>query len=259
MGAVGAARRRTSHERLRALGYKVEDLGNVLVEQPESVADEGPQQRPLSAADRRTPARAWPTRWRRRSRRGKLPLVLGGDHSVAVGTVAGVSQHFRKQQAEARPDLARRPRRHEHAARPAPAATSTACRWPACVGAGPAELTDIYGYRAEGRPEERRPRRLRDVDELEKPHVPRVRRARLHHARHRRARHARGDAARPSRSPRTARPASISRFDMDCGRSRRSARRRHAGARRLHLPRSASGHGDDLRLAAHASRWKWWK
>ena len=26
-----------------------------------------------------------------------MPLVLGGDHSVAVGTVSGVSQYFREQ------------------------------------------------------------------------------------------------------------------------------------------------------------------
>ena len=28
---------------------------------------------------------------------GSVPLVLGGDHSVAVGTVGGVSHHFRQQ------------------------------------------------------------------------------------------------------------------------------------------------------------------
>jgi arginase len=30
----------------------------------------------------------------------KVPLVLGGDHSVAVGTVAGVSRHFRRKKQE---------------------------------------------------------------------------------------------------------------------------------------------------------------
>ena len=29
--------------------------------------------------------------------RGSVPLVLGGDHSVAVGTASGVSQYFRRQ------------------------------------------------------------------------------------------------------------------------------------------------------------------
>jgi len=27
---------------------------------------------------------------------GKLPLVLGGDHSVAIGTIAGMAKHLRR-------------------------------------------------------------------------------------------------------------------------------------------------------------------
>ena len=30
----------------------------------------------------------------------KFPLVLGGDHSIAVGTVAGVSKHVRQNKAK---------------------------------------------------------------------------------------------------------------------------------------------------------------
>jgi len=31
---------------------------------------------------------------------GEIPLVIGGDHSIAMGTVAGVAAHYRQQQAE---------------------------------------------------------------------------------------------------------------------------------------------------------------
>lgn len=31
---------------------------------------------------------------------GEIPLVIGGDHSIAMGTVAGVAAHFRQQQAD---------------------------------------------------------------------------------------------------------------------------------------------------------------
>jgi len=31
---------------------------------------------------------------------GQIPLVIGGDHSIAMGTVSGVSAHFRKKNAE---------------------------------------------------------------------------------------------------------------------------------------------------------------
>ena len=45
--------------------------------------------------------------------------MLGGDHSIAVGTVAGVSRFFRDNDRESgndRPALDRRARRHEYAA-----------------------------------------------------------------------------------------------------------------------------------------------
>ena len=45
---------------------------------------------------------------------GMFPLVLGGDHSIAAGTVAGVSHNFREQ-ARSWPDLDRRACRHEYA------------------------------------------------------------------------------------------------------------------------------------------------
>ena len=44
-----------------------------------------------------------------------MPLVLGGDHSIAVGTAAGVAAHFHKESKRVGHDLARRARRHEHA------------------------------------------------------------------------------------------------------------------------------------------------
>ena len=36
---------------------------------------------------------------------GKVPLVLGGDHSVAAGTVAGVAEFYRRQNQKNRLDL----------------------------------------------------------------------------------------------------------------------------------------------------------
>ena len=61
------------------------------------------------------PASGWPRWWSEALSRGSVPLVLGGDHSVAVGTVSGVSRYFRERKPESRPDLAGRARRHEHA------------------------------------------------------------------------------------------------------------------------------------------------
>ena len=102
------------NKRVASLGYEVEDLGNVPVEQPESLP-EGPRAREylpqIAATCARLARHGGAGCWTR----AKCPLVLGGDHSIAIGTVAGMSRHFRKQQQKARADLDRRARRHEHA------------------------------------------------------------------------------------------------------------------------------------------------
>src|SRR5580698_800714 len=76
--------------RLAALGYNVTDLGNIPTAQPEAVDDPGPSDAKflpqIAASCERLGeivAQALAD--------GKTPLVLGGDHSIAVGTVAGVS------------------------------------------------------------------------------------------------------------------------------------------------------------------------
>ncbi len=80
--------------RLESLGYRVEDLGNVPVEQQES-SKAGPANarflKPIAAT-----CRAVAERVARAMRQGRFPLVLGGDHSVAVGTVNGVAAHYRR-------------------------------------------------------------------------------------------------------------------------------------------------------------------
>lgn len=77
---------------LREQGHDFEDLGNVSVEDPSSVAVGDKSARYLkqiasSCADiRDTVAGALDSE--------RFPIVVGGDHSIAVGTVAGVSDHF---------------------------------------------------------------------------------------------------------------------------------------------------------------------
>src|ERR1051326_8440390 len=84
------------NRRVALLGYQVEDLGNVPVEQAEALR-EGPataKYLPQIAATCRRLA----IEVERALGRGSVPLVLGGDHSVAVGTISGVSHHFRKRE-----------------------------------------------------------------------------------------------------------------------------------------------------------------
>ena len=74
--------------RLESLGYTVEDMGNVPVEQAERLSADDPRARyvpQIAATCRRVGADGGAGARARK----QLPLVLGGDHSVAIGTVGG--------------------------------------------------------------------------------------------------------------------------------------------------------------------------
>jgi arginase len=78
-------------------------------------------------------------------RLGKFPLVLGGDHSIAVGTVSGASQFFHRQRAklgliwiDAHTDM--------NTPESSPSGNVHGMPLACCIGQGPAELTGIFGY-----------------------------------------------------------------------------------------------------------------
>jgi arginase len=81
-------------ERLTALGIPVADLGDVVAPIPEVKAFGDPKKRYIREISRvceklyRTSLAAL--------ERGALPLVLGGDHSVAAGSVAATSEFLRR-------------------------------------------------------------------------------------------------------------------------------------------------------------------
>ncbi|HVN05197.1 MAG TPA: arginase [Bryobacteraceae bacterium] len=156
------------NKRLGSLGYHVDDLGNIPVDQPESLP-EGPSQakylpqiahackRLAASVDHALTAK-------------KLPLVLGGDHSVAVGTVAGVSRHFRRKKQEigllwidAHADM--------NTPDTSPSGNVHGMPLACCVGLGPEELTNLFGYSPKVDPRKTVLVGLRDVDQLEKDHV----------------------------------------------------------------------------------------
>jgi arginase len=74
-------------ERMQALGFDVEDRGNVLVGQREQLADCG-QDAFTAIAE---VCRSLAVSTAEALRDGVSPLVLGGDHSLAMGSVAGVA------------------------------------------------------------------------------------------------------------------------------------------------------------------------
>jgi arginase len=83
------------NQKLAELGYEAEDLGNVIVDQPESLPA-GPSHARYLPQIALTCARL-AEMVESAADHGRVPLVLGGDHSVAIGTIAGMARHLGKQ------------------------------------------------------------------------------------------------------------------------------------------------------------------
>jgi arginase len=154
--------------RLASLGYVVEDLGNVPVEQAEALpkGDASAKYLPqITAVCERLAALV-----DQALSRGSVPLVLGGDHSVAVGTASGVSHYFRGRDQTAGLIWLDA---HADMNTPDSSPSGNVHGMPlACIlGMGPPELAGLLGYRPKIAARNAAIVGLRDVDQLEKPHV----------------------------------------------------------------------------------------
>ena len=156
------------HARLRSLGYEVEDAGNIEVAIPER-APLGSQRAKYLQEIARTCARL-ARQVSAAMKRGFAPLVLGGDHSIAAGTVAGVSRHVQRSSArlglvwiDAHADM--------NTPQTTPSGNVHGMPLACCVGLGPRELTRLAGHAPAVEPENVALVGVRVVDQLEKPHV----------------------------------------------------------------------------------------
>lgn len=156
------------NRRVAAMGYQVTDLGNVPVEQAESLAEHDQRARYVQeiAATCKRLARMV----ERTLANGQLPLVLGGDHSVAIGTLAGVSHHFRKRKEriglvwiDAHADM--------NTPGTTPSGNVHGMPLACVIGMGPPELVNLLGYSPKVDPRHTAVVGLRDVDSTEKPQV----------------------------------------------------------------------------------------
>lgn len=156
------------HKRLISLGYEVEDLGNVPVAQAESIP-EGPQSAKylpqIAATCKKLAAQVEQV-----LKDAKTPIVLGGDHSVAIGAVAGASRRFRKRKQgigllwiDAHADM--------NTPETTPSGNVHGMPLACCVGMGPPELTGLLGFAPKVEAGKVAIVGLRDVDAMEKPHV----------------------------------------------------------------------------------------
>src|ERR1700681_881045 len=82
-------------QRLKALGHTVGDTGNIAVQQPEAQHYADTRAKYLNEIAETCRGLAEMTE--KTLAEGFLPLVLGGDHSLAVGSLSGVSNYYRGQ------------------------------------------------------------------------------------------------------------------------------------------------------------------
>ncbi|MGM8211187.1 arginase [Virgibacillus sp. W0430] len=80
-------------DRLEKLNYSVDDLGDIAISRPDKAHDarEGNLRnlKQIAEANERLAQLV-----DAQIKEGKFPLVLGGDHSIAIGTLAGVAKHY---------------------------------------------------------------------------------------------------------------------------------------------------------------------
>ena len=81
-------------QRIAKLGYEVNDRGDLHVERPHSYPREGEQLKYLTEVHAACTQLA--TQVEKIVDAGELPITIGGDHSIAIGSLAGVTQAFRK-------------------------------------------------------------------------------------------------------------------------------------------------------------------
>ncbi|WP_404406831.1 arginase [Jeotgalibacillus malaysiensis] len=79
-------------ERLEAIGHTVTDLGDIQIDQPERVHTADTNLRNLDAVVKGSTALA--DQVKKVKTDGDFPLILGGDHSIAIGSLAGISSNY---------------------------------------------------------------------------------------------------------------------------------------------------------------------
>ncbi|SRR6266700_138047 len=157
--------------RLEALGHVVEDGGNVSVAIAEQKKEGDPKAKYLKEITATCTKHA--DMVLKTLEAGKFPLVLGGDHSVAAGTVAGVAEFYRRQDQkigliwiDAHADI--------NTPETSPSGNVHGMPLAAILGLGPAELGGIYNFSPKVQPENTVVIGVRDIDAREKENIHQV-------------------------------------------------------------------------------------
>src|SRR5579871_3825982 len=154
--------------RLESLGHVVEDGGNVSVAIAEQKKEGDPHAKYLKEIAVTCSKHAESVLKILES--GTFPLVLGGGHSVAAGTVSGVAEYFRRQNQklgliwiDAHSDM--------NTPETSPSGNVHGMPLAAILGLGPGELSNIFNFSPKVQPENCVLVGVRDIDAQERENI----------------------------------------------------------------------------------------
>jgi arginase len=135
--------------RIKQLGQTVEDIGNLEVKQPEEM--QVGEKRAKYLQEIAETCKDLAVTVEKSLSDGFLPLVLGGDHSIASGVAAGVAAHYRKEKKEigyiwldAHGDM--------NTPESSPSGNVHGMPLATIMGYGPTELVDLMGFKPKAEP-----------------------------------------------------------------------------------------------------------
>ena len=154
--------------KLEALGYEVEDGGNVPVALAETKSEGDPNAKYLKEITETCSTEAELVV--KTLEAGKIPIVLGGDHSIAAGTVSGVAEFYRRKNQrigllwiDAHTDI--------NTPGSSPSGNVHGMPLGAIMGLFESPLTDLYGFSPKVQPQNCVLVGIRDVDNHERENI----------------------------------------------------------------------------------------
>jgi arginase len=151
--------------RIKQLGHQVEDIGNISVKQPEEMSYG--EKRAKYLAEIADACKDLAAMVEKSLAESMLPVVLGGDHSIAAGSLSGVAAHFKKKDKkigliwlDAHGDI--------NTPESSPSGNVHGMPLAAAMGYGAAELVELQGFKPKVEPQNISLVGIRDLDSQEK-------------------------------------------------------------------------------------------
>jgi arginase len=157
--------------RIKHLGHQVEDVGNISVRQPEEMPIG--EKRAKYVEEIADACKDLGAAVQKSLEEGYLPLVLGGDHSIAAGSISGVAAHFHKDKRQigciwldAHSDM--------NTPETSPSGNVHGMPLAGIMGYGVPELYDLYDYKPKIEPQNVVLVGVRDLDTAEKKFIKKL-------------------------------------------------------------------------------------